>query len=97
MTIYLDKFCALLGAVKEEKATDDTAVLPYLLDSLLYPFLAGESIRLDSIDYDAFSLDDLDTLFHFVGEMENHHQKTSQKTDKLRKSPPASRPTMAFC
>jgi len=97
MEIQLDKFCSLLIGAKEERGADGSGVSPYLLENILYPYLEGENIRLDSLDYGAFSLPDLDSLFAFIGEIEDAHGKTQSKLEKLWKSPPAARPARAFC
>jgi len=97
MEIHLDRFASLLSDAEEGRGADDSGVSPYLLGNLLYPYLEGESIRLDSLDYDAFSLTDLDCLFTFIGEIEDVHSKTHSKSEKLWKSSPAARPLRAFC
>lgn len=97
MNIKLDRFCLLLKGAEEEKNVDQSEISPYLLEHLLYPFLLGKDVRLNDLDYNAFSLSDLDDLFHHVSDMETACNKIQNKTQRLFKSDPAVRPTRAFC
>ena len=97
MQIKLDRFCSLLNEAEEEKSMDDSEVSPYLLENLLYPYLEGKDIRLDELDYSAFTLSDMNDLFLFVDDMETVFIKTRGKAERLLKSSPASRPARAFC
>jgi len=97
MNIKLDRFCLLLNEAEEERGTDDSEVSPYLLKHLLYPYLAGEDILLNDLNYDAFTLSDMDILFEYISEMETACNKVHRKADILWKSTPAARPSRAFC
>jgi len=97
MQIKLDRFCSLLNEAEEEKSMDDSEVSPYLLKNLLYPYLEGKDIRLDELDYSAFTLSDMNDLFLFVDNMETVCTKIQNRAEKLLKSIPATRPAMKFC
>jgi hypothetical protein len=97
MIADLKRFCILLGEAKEDEHLDDSFVLPYLMKNLFHPFMDGEDIPLNSLDYDAFDLSDLDRLNDYLGDLETVYDALYKHTEKLRKSPPAARPSRAFC
>ena len=97
MQIKLDRFCSLLNEAEKEKSMDDSEVSPYLLENLLYPFLDGKDIRLNDINYDAFTISDMNDLFSYVSDAETIFTMTQGKAERLLKSSPASRPARAFC
>lgn len=97
MIADLTRFCVLLRDAKEDEYVDTDGLSPYLMKHLFHPFMAGEDIRLDSLDYDAFSLDDLYRLNDYLGDLETQYDALRSKTENLRKSPPAARQLRAFC
>jgi len=97
MQIKLDRFCSLLNEAEGEKSMDDSGFSPYLLENLLYPFLDGKDIRLNDINYDAFTISDIHDLFDYVSDAETVFTKTQGKAEKLLKSIPAARSARAFC
>ncbi len=97
MIADLKRFCALIKEVKEDEHLDTNGLSPYLMANLFHPFMAGQDIRLDSLDYDAFDLSDLDRLNNYLGDLETVYDALHSKTEMLRKSPPSARPLRAFC
>jgi hypothetical protein len=97
MQVDLELFCADLRQTCIEKMIDASYLSPYLMDSLFTPYLSGEQIRLDSLDYDAFTLDDLDELMAFVEDAEEVEQKLEPVWKKLLGCDPAVRKFRSFC
>lgn len=97
MKVDLQRFCTLLRETQEDEYLDSSGVSPYLMDHLFHPYMAGEDIPLNSLDYDAFDLNDLDQLFDFLGDLSTVYNVLCGKAENLRKATPAARPTRAFC
>lgn len=94
--IDLKAFRRELGEAVHEKSVDSDGLSPYLMQNLLAPYLKGEAIPLDSLDYDAFDLSDLDRLNEYIGEILCVHGRLDNMYRKLRKSIPAARTAKAF-
>lgn len=97
MIADLTRFCALLTEAKEDEQLDSSGVSPYLMKNLFHPFMAGVDIPLDSLDYNAFTMNDLDCLNEYLGDLETEYDALHSKSEKLRKSTPAIRLLRAFC
>ncbi len=93
----MTRFCALIKEEKEDEYIDAHYVSPYLMNNLFHPYMAGEDIPLNSLNYDAFTLDDLDRLYSYLGDLSTVYDVLHSKTEMLRKSPPAARQLRAFC
>jgi hypothetical protein len=97
MTADLKRFCVLLRKTEEDEYLDTSGLSPYLMQNLFHPYMEGRDIPLNSLDYDAFDLGDLDRLHEYLGDLETVYGALHGKTENLRKSPPAARPQRAFC
>jgi hypothetical protein len=97
MTIVLKTFCEKLGEAAPGKETDASIVPEYLMNSLFWPYMRGENPRLDSLDYDAFELSDLDRLMEYIGDLQGFHRKAGRITGNLEKSIPLARASRSFC
>jgi hypothetical protein len=97
MIADLKLFCVLLKEKEEDEHIDAIGVSPYLMEKLFHPYMAGKDIPLNSLDYDAFVLNDLDRLNDYLGDLETVYDVLHEKAEKLRISTPAARPLRAFC
>ena len=97
MTANLNELRSRLYLVKNEKCVDDTGVEPYLIEHLLYPVLNGEAIMLNSLDYDAFDLNDIERLDEYVSDLMDVHYKVSQIPERLQKAVPLAHTIRRFC
>jgi hypothetical protein len=97
MNIDLARFCILLSEVQEDEFLDESGLSPYLMEHLFYPYMKGKNIPLDSLDYDAFELEDLDRLFDYLGDLETVYSKLQDKAEKIWKGSPIACRSRAFC
>lgn len=97
MELNVSSFCNALQNAEPQKSLDAGAVSPYLLEHLFVPYLQGEDIRLDSLDYDAFDLSDLDRLNEFIEDIECIQNQNELIPRNLEKCAPAVKPAGMYC
>ena len=97
MVIDLNGFCAGVRLAENKKNLDVSLLSGYLMQNLFAPYISGEEVQLDSLDYSAFSLDYLMDLHHFLGDAEEIESKLDPMRSKLVKCEPAARKHRGFC
>jgi len=97
MLVDLQTFCTDLKQAENGKCVDDSALSEYLVQNLFKPYMAGKEVRLDSLDYDSFTMTDLDLLYHFMGDLGTVGQKLESMRSSLQKCNPAARKIKGFC
>jgi len=97
MIVDLKSFCADISRAESQKSVDTSNLSSYLMQNLFIPYVTGKNIRLDSLDYDAFTLPDMDNLFRFIGDLEDTERKLEPMRSKLGDCHPAARKIKGFC
>lgn len=97
MQIDLKVFCSDIRQAEAENCLNKENVSPYLMQNLFIPYITGKDVRLDSLDYDAFTLSDMETLYEYLNDAGNVEQKLEPMRNGLLKCGPVARKIRAFC
>lgn len=75
----------------------DPDVSPYLLEHVLVPYLCGEEIKIASIDFAAFSPQEMGGFLDYVHQLAGENNKTSGLWESLQQHKPKAGRTPSFC
>ena len=97
MEVNLQSFCAALQEASEEKSYSSAEVSAYLMDNLFLPYLEEKDIRVSDLDYGAFSVEELEGLLRYIGEISEACDGTVFLCGSFTRSAPSVRTAQAFC
>lgn len=99
MTVDLAKLSQCLRQLEAEPDGDITqrGINPYLLEHVILPYLSGEDVDMGTLDYSAFSPDDILDADKEIGTVSNGANRVSYVMQFFKKAPPTARQTKAFC
>lgn len=97
MILDLNAFRTGLLEAEKQKPVDDIYLSDYLRNHLLIPYMNGEDISLDELDYGAFELDDLELLDHYADELARKSRGMQHIPENLVKCPASVRAVRQFC
>lgn len=98
-TVDMARLTKSLRQIKEEPDGDITQrdINPYLLERVILPFLCGVNVSLDSLDFSAFTTDDIIDASREIDEVENGASRVGGVAQFFMKAPPTAQKTKAFC
>lgn len=97
MKLDLTLLSMRFSQAKEEPSVPTDGVNPYLLEKILLPCMNGESVLLRDIDYEAFEVEDIDSLEDYYDELSRAGSQLGQLAETVRKCPPEARKVRLFC
>jgi hypothetical protein len=97
MILKLDGFCADVKRAEEGKCLYPEFLSEYLWENLFLPYISGEVIPLDSLDYDRFTLSDMKDIMDYLSDAEEIETKLGTLQSMLVKCEPVARKLRAFC
>lgn len=97
MKLDLTLLSMRFSQTKDEPPIPTAGVNSYLLQKILLPCMNGESVRLRDIDYDAFEVEDVDTLERYYDDLSRAGGRLRQFTETVQNCPPEARKARQFC
>ncbi len=97
MKVELKQLAALLSRLEDEPVIPRDGVNSYLLDKVLVPGMNGDTLCLGEIDFDAFDLEDVNTLANYYDELQQQSCVLSQWAKAMVEVLPAASRSRAFC
>lgn len=97
MTLDLKLLATRFSQAKDEPPVPTEGVNPYLLENILLPCMNGDTILLRDIDYDAFDVEDIETLAEYHDELAHAGYKLGQLTNTVKNLRPEPKKARMFC
>lgn len=97
MKLDLTLLSMRFSQTEDEPPVSTDGINPYLLEKILLPCMNGESVLLRNIDYEAFEVEDIDSLEDYYDELSRAGSQLGQVTEAVRKCPPEARKVRLFC
>lgn len=97
MKLDLTLLSMRFSQTEDEPPVSTDGINPYLLEKILLPCMNGESVLLRNIDYEAFEVEDIDSLEDYYDELSRAGSQLGQVTEAVRKYPPEARKIRLFC
>jgi hypothetical protein len=97
MKLDLNLLSMRFSQAENEPPVPTDGVNEYLLEKILLPCMNGDTILLRDIDYDAFDVEDIETLAEYHDALAHAGYRLGQLTDTVQNLPPESKKARIFC
>ncbi len=97
MTLDLKLLSMRFSQAENEPPAPTEGVNSYLLEKILLPCMNGDTILLRDIDYDAFDVEDIETLAEYHDELAHAGYRLGQLTNTVQNLPPEPKKARMFC
>lgn len=97
MKLDLKRLADLLSQQEDNDSVSKEGVNDYLLNKILFPCVNGETVRLSDIDFDAFDVEDVDTLVDYYEALLHWVYELEELAKGLGGIRPAAVKRRAFC